>query len=130
MEILKKIDDLLIGWGISPSRADMFDQFGVTPGSVTTPELLQARNAKSFSDPNLYESVIATTHFRDGRLTEVRLYPIDLGVTATGAARGVPHMADAATGARILERLQRLSAPFGTRIDIVKGVGVIRIAAN
>ncbi|WP_374525582.1 CapA family protein [Sphingopyxis sp.] len=110
--------------------ADMFDQFGVTPGSVTTPELLQARNAKSFSDPNLYESVIATTHFRDGRLTEVRLYPIDLGVTATGAARGVPHMADAATGARILERLQRLSAPFGTRIDIVKGVGVIRIAAN
>ncbi|MGV7119224.1 CapA family protein [Sphingopyxis sp. 550A] len=110
--------------------ADMFDQFGVTPGSVTTPELLQARNAKSFSDPNLYESVIATTHFRDGRLTEVRLYPIDLGVTATGAARGVPHMADAATGARILERLQRLSEPFGTRIDIVKGVGIIRIAAN
>ena len=110
--------------------ADMFDQFGVTPGSVTTPELLQARNAKSFSDPNLYESVIATTHFRDGRLIEVRLYPIDLGVTATGAARGVPHMANAATGARILERLQRLSAPFGTRIDIVKGVGVIRIATN
>lgn len=110
--------------------ADMFDQFGVTPGSVTTPELLQARNAKSFSDPNLYESVIATTHFRDGRLTEVRLYPIDLGVTATGAARGVPHMADAATGARILERLQRLSAPFGTQIDIVKGVGVIKIGAN
>jgi len=108
--------------------ADMFDQFGVTPGSVTTPELLQARNAKSFSDPNLYESVIATTHFRDGRLTEVRLYPIDLGVTATGAARGVPNMADAATGARILERLQRLSAPFGTRIDIVKGVGIIRVA--
>lgn len=110
--------------------ADMFDQFGVTPGSVTTPELLQARNAKSFSDPNLYESVIATTHFRDGRLTEVRLYPIDLGVTATGAARGVPHMADAATGVRILERLQRLSEPFGTRIDIVKGVGIIRVAAN
>ena len=27
MEILKKIDDLLIGWGISPSRADMLDQF-------------------------------------------------------------------------------------------------------
>ena len=110
--------------------ADMFDQFGVTPGSVTTPELLQARNAKSFSDPNLYESVIAVTHFRDGRLTEVRLYPIDLGVAATGAARGVPHMADAATGARILERLQRLSAPFGTRIEIAKGVGLIRIAAE
>lgn len=110
--------------------ADMLDRYGVTPGSATTPEMLQARNAKSFSDPNLYESVIAVTHHRDGRLTEVRLHPIDLGVNAMGAARGVPNMADAATGARILERLQRLSAPFGTRIDIVKGVGVIRVVAN
>lgn len=27
MELLKKIDELLISWGISPSRADMLDQF-------------------------------------------------------------------------------------------------------
>ena len=45
MEILKKIDDLLIGWGISPSRADMLDQFiafalilAVAPGGCPMPE--------------------------------------------------------------------------------------------
>ncbi|MBZ9647510.1 CapA family protein [Sphingobium sp. 3R8] len=109
--------------------ADMYDQFGVEPGSVTTPELLAARNAKEFSDPKLYETVIAVSQYRDGRLSRINLYPVDLGVSATGAGRGVPHMADSATGARILERLQRLSQPFGTRITIERGVGVIAIAA-
>ena len=107
--------------------ADMYDQFGVTPGDVTTPELLQARNRATFSDPNLYESVIAQNHYVDGRLREIRLYPIDLGVNATGAERGVPRMADATIGRRILERLQRLSEPLGTRITIERGVGIIRI---
>ncbi|MGA1806313.1 CapA family protein [Sphingobium sp. WW5] len=109
--------------------ADMYDQFGITPGSVTAPELLQARGAKEFGDPNLYETVIAVSHYKDGQLSEIRLYPVDLGVNATGAGKGVPHLADAPTGARILERLQRLSAPFGTKIETVKGVGVIRVAA-
>ena len=110
--------------------ADMYDQFGITPGSVTAPELLQARGAKEFGDPNLYETVIAVSHYKDGRLSEIRLYPVDLGVNATGAGKGVPHLADATVGARILERLQRLSAPFGTKIETVKGVGVIRVAAS
>jgi poly-gamma-glutamate synthesis protein (capsule biosynthesis protein) len=109
--------------------ADMYDQFGITPGSVTAPELLQARGAKEFADPNLYETVIAVSRYRDGKLSEIRLHPVDLGVNMTGAGRGVPHLADAATSARILERLQRLSQPYGTRIAIEKGIGVIKIDA-
>ncbi len=107
--------------------ADMFDQYGVAPGSATTPEILQARNASEFGDPNLYESVIAVSKFRDGMIAEILLYPIDLGVHVQGAGRGVPHLADPAVGAEILARLQRLSAPFGTKIEIAKGIGVIRI---
>lgn len=107
--------------------ADMYDQFAITPGTVTAPELLQARGAKEFGDPNLYETVIAVSQFHDGKLSEIRLHPVDLGVNATGAGRGVPHMADAATGARILERLQRLSQPYGTRIVIDRGVGIIKL---
>jgi poly-gamma-glutamate synthesis protein (capsule biosynthesis protein) len=106
--------------------ADMYDQYGVAPGSATVPELLQARNARSFADPALYESVIAVSRYAGGVVSEIRLYPIDLGVSAKGAARGVPKMADGIVGRRILERMQRLSAPFGTTITIDKGVGVIR----
>jgi len=109
--------------------ADMYDQFGITPGTVTAPELLQARGAKEFGDPNLYETVIAVSQFRDGKLSEIRLHPIDLGVNVTGAGRGVPHIADAIVGARILERLQRLSQPYGTQIAIERGVGIIRLNA-
>jgi len=107
--------------------ADMYDQFGVSPDSATVPELLQARNAKTFSDPNLYESVIALTRYVDGRLSDIRLYPIDLGVAVKGADRGVPRMASRAQGDRILARLQKLSAPLGTTIRIENGVGVIRV---
>lgn len=110
--------------------ADMYEQYGVTPGSATTPELLAARNARTFADPALYESVIAISRYAGGRVAEIRLYPIDLGVAVQGAGRGVPAMADAAVGRRILERMQRLSAPFGTTISIEKGVGVIRVPAE
>ncbi|RYD94942.1 MAG: CapA family protein [Sphingomonadales bacterium] len=108
--------------------ADMYDQYGVAPGSATTPELLQARNARIFSDPRLYEGAIAVMRFTGGKVSEIRLHPVDLGVGATGAARGVPRAADPQVAQRILERLARLSKPFGTDIRIEKGVGVIRVA--
>lgn len=108
---------------------DMLEEYGVTPGSATVPEILQARNARIFGDRDLYESVIAINRYVGGDVSEIRLYPIDLGVAAQGAARGVPALADAVVGRRILERLQRLSAPFGTRIAIEDGVGVIRIVS-
>ena len=105
---------------------DMFQQYGVAPGAATVPELLQARNTRSFSDPNLYESVIATSRYVGGQVVEIRLYPIDLGVDVRGAGKGVPAMASPARAQAILERLQRLSAPFGTTISIEKNVGIIR----
>ncbi|WP_233503452.1 CapA family protein [Sphingomonas psychrotolerans] len=108
--------------------ADMYDQFGVSPDSATVPELLQARNARTFSDPNLYESVIALSRYSGGRLAEIKLYPIDLGVDVKGADRGVPRMAARAHGDKILGRLQTLSAALGTTIRIENGIGVIRVA--
>jgi len=107
--------------------ADMYEQYGLAPGTVTVPELLQARGERVFSDLRLYESVIAISRYEGGRVAEIRLYPIDLGVEARGADRGVPRMANPVVGRRILERLQALSRPFGTQITIEKGIGVIRL---
>jgi poly-gamma-glutamate capsule biosynthesis protein CapA/YwtB (metallophosphatase superfamily) len=110
--------------------ADVFDQYGVEPGSTTTPELLQSRNTRSFADARFYESVIARMRYMGGKVSEIRLYPIDLGVELAGATRGVPRTASKAIGQRILERLQGQSAAFGTKIAIENGVGVIRLPAN
>jgi poly-gamma-glutamate capsule biosynthesis protein CapA/YwtB (metallophosphatase superfamily) len=109
---------------------DIYEEYGVAAGTTTTAEFLQARNGREFSDRDLYESVIAINRYVHGRVSEIRLYPIDLGVSKQGAARGVPTLAGAALGRRTLERLQRLSQPFGTHISIEKGVGIIRVTAN
>ena len=70
----------------------------------------------------------AVSEYADGSLAEVRLYPIELGYDSPRMAhRGVPRMADSATARRILERLQELSAPYGTEISIQGNVGIIRL---
>jgi poly-gamma-glutamate synthesis protein (capsule biosynthesis protein) len=74
-----------------------------------------------------YDGVVAVTDFEDGRATTVRLYPIDVGNTYDPERRGNPHLADPEVARRILENLQRDSAPFGTVIEIEGSVGVIRI---
>ena len=77
--------------------------------------------------PAKYESVVAVSRFAGDRLVEVRLHPIELRYDSERMAhRGIPETAPPDVGRRILERLQELSAPLGTRITIEGGVGVIR----
>ncbi|WP_404710436.1 CapA family protein [Sphingomonas sp. MMS24-J13] len=106
---------------------EMYEDYGIAPGSATVPGLLQARNAQSFADNVIFEAVIAVSRFVGGNVQEIRLYPLDLGTALKGAGRGVPRLADAVVGRRILERLQTLSAPYGTTITIEKNVGIIRV---
>lgn len=76
--------------------------------------------------PAKYESFIAVSTFSGGRLTEVRLHPVELRYAAERMARrGIPRIAPPETARRILTRLQTLSAPYGTAIEIDGNVGVI-----
>lgn len=80
--------------------------------------------------PEWYDSVVATMEFRGGKVAELRLYPLTLGRDGEGRSRadqGLPRLATGARANEILESLRRQSAAYGTRIDIEKGVGVIRI---
>jgi len=77
--------------------------------------------------PAKYESIVAVSEYNGAQLVEVRLYPVELGYASVRMAhRGVPVMADSATSRRILERLQELSAPYGTEISIRGDIGIIR----
>jgi poly-gamma-glutamate synthesis protein (capsule biosynthesis protein) len=96
--------------------------------TATDAEFNAMWNRLVFSGDVWYQSVVATSRFDKGQLAEIRLHPIDLGYTARGADRGVPRLATPDVARTILERLQRLSQPFGTRIAIEQGVGVIRTA--
>jgi poly-gamma-glutamate synthesis protein (capsule biosynthesis protein) len=73
--------------------------------------------------PGWYDSVLAISDFESAKLKAVRLYPIDLANSQP--SRGLPHFATGARAQEILARLQRDSAPLGTRIVVENGVGVI-----
>ena len=71
------------------------------------------------------ESMLATSRYEDGKLAEVRIYPIDLRVDGPNSWIGIPRISPPEIGARILQRVQRLSKELGTNIVIENNVGVI-----
>jgi poly-gamma-glutamate synthesis protein (capsule biosynthesis protein) len=77
-------------------------------------------------EPVNYQGVIGWSRYEHGQVAEVRLYPVDLGYDAPIADAGMPRLASPAVARAVLERMQKLSAPFGTTITIEGAVGVIR----
>jgi hypothetical protein len=97
-------------------------------GDVTQAEnVVGGLEARGVVEPVNYESAIAVSRFDKGQLQEVRVYPIWARHDGPLSRRGVPMTAPPATAQRILQRLQKLSEPFGTRIAIENNVGVIRV---
>ena len=121
-----------------PMPADFYAQYRDSlPGAFKNPEkatdadFVNVLNAESFAGDLPFESVITESRFDHGRVSEIRLYPIDLGYGMKLTESGIPRVASAEKGMQILKRLQAVSAPYGTKIDIVSdtdwhSVGVIR----
>ena len=106
--------------------SDLYEQYKMDPASATDAEFNAMWNQLVFGGEVWYQSVLTTARFAGGRLAEIRLHPVDLSYTARGADRGVPRPASPEVARTILQRMQRLSEPFGTRIAIDGSVGVIR----
>ena len=111
----------------TPVGADMFAAHGKDPRADTDAEVTTAEMTKAFSDQVFYESVVTVSRFEQNQLTEVRLYPIELDYSKRFANRGIPRLVAGPHATKILGRLQRLSEPFGTQINIVNDVGVISL---
>jgi hypothetical protein len=88
-----------------------------------------------------WSSAVAVIEMDGHRMTGMKLHPVEMGrdilpsevriTRQTGSGthprtEGRPMMADKENGRRILERIQRLSAEFGTKVDIEDGVGVVK----
>jgi poly-gamma-glutamate capsule biosynthesis protein CapA/YwtB (metallophosphatase superfamily) len=113
--------------------ADLYENLGLGPEALPS----EADDARSDHDrrgipvdPLLWQSVIARVVFRDGRPATIILTPISLGFGKKRTERGYPELADAALATQILERLQKLSQPFGTEIAIKDRIGTITIKAG
>jgi poly-gamma-glutamate capsule biosynthesis protein CapA/YwtB (metallophosphatase superfamily) len=84
------------------------------------------------TQPERMEALLTESHFENGQLTEVRLYPVDLGqdLSRPFSRTGIPMTPSPEMAERVLEKIQRLSKPFGTKIVIENGVGVIRVSGD
>ena len=60
----------------------------------------------------------------NGKITEIRLYPITLNMELPRGRRGWPCLRK---DREVLDYLQKLSEPFGTKLEIKDGFGVIRL---
>lgn len=79
--------------------------------------------------PDNMEALLATARFEGGKLVEARLHPVDIGIEHRPTSKaGNPTIPTPEISRRILEKVQRLSKPFGTTIAIENGVGVIRVS--
>jgi poly-gamma-glutamate capsule biosynthesis protein CapA/YwtB (metallophosphatase superfamily) len=92
-------------------------------------------------DERWWSSAVSVIEMEGHKMTGMKLYPVEMGREAsrdmtirrrTGSGshpltEGRPMLADKKNGQRILERIQGLSAAFGTKIEIIGGVGEIRL---
>ena len=74
--------------------------------------------------PEIWFSVVGGFTVEDGKVTEVQLYPISLGQNKPRSQKGVPVLSG---DEEVLRYLQKLSDPFGTKIEIKDGVGTIAL---
>ena len=100
------------------------------PERVTDTDVAVQGNFPYFAGDVVYESILAVALFRAGRLSELRLYPIDLGYDRVPTESGTPRLAKPEKSRRILERLRNISTPYGTRIEIEGSAGVVRLGRN
>ncbi len=78
------------------------------------------------------EVLLVTAHYEGGKLTEVQLYPAELGqdMKRPLSRLGIPMTPTPEMAQRILAKVQKISKQFGTTISIENNVGVIRLAPS
>jgi poly-gamma-glutamate capsule biosynthesis protein CapA/YwtB (metallophosphatase superfamily) len=108
------------------AATEVYESPGMPPPPKPSPDREVTANPGGLNPPIWYDGIVATTEYDGPTLKTIRLYPLDLGNTFDRMRRGIPHFADAAAAERILKKLQAVSAPFGTKIEIEGLVGVIR----
>ncbi|MBI4529269.1 MAG: CapA family protein [Deltaproteobacteria bacterium] len=110
--------------------ADAYERFDLDV-KATPADFLDARTNNDTKghpgDPLYWENMVAVCDFRQRKLSEVKIYPIDQGHGRPRGQRGRPVLAEGDVARRVLERVQRLSRIHGTEVAIKDGAGLIRV---
>ena len=110
--------------------AEAYSRFGLDR-DATPADFLDARSGngtRSFPAFREYwESFVATCQFRDRRLTELRLHPVDLGYGRSRAQRGRPVRARGEVAQQTLRRVAALSRHHGADVVLDGETATVRL---
>lgn len=99
----------------------------LNPGNLTGTEARELAGGDTQDEPASV-AYMAHTTYEDGRLVEIRLYPMDVGIGRRAWSReNIPETPSPELARSILERIQKYSEPFGTKISIENNIGIIRV---
>jgi poly-gamma-glutamate synthesis protein (capsule biosynthesis protein) len=100
--------------------ADFYERLGLDPIVSTPGDGFDRRNSRGRGgfphDRAYWETVVAWWEMENGRLRDVRLYPVDLGHGLPRPRRGRPVLAQDPLAAQIIARMDGLCRPFGTQV--------------
>jgi len=113
---------------VSTLPSDFYKKYNLNPNHNVA-DALDIRsdyNTKGLGvNQHVWESVIAEWDInKDNEYISIRLYPIELGFGMKRYEIGWPKLSQE-NSHNILERLQQLSTPYGTNIEIQDGIGTI-----
>jgi len=72
----------------------------------------------------MFEAIVPYWEMEDGKLTKLELMPVELNFDKSRSMGGWPRPK---YDDGIIERLAKMSEAYGTKIDIVDGIGVVRL---
>ncbi|MCL2006676.1 MAG: CapA family protein [Treponema sp.] len=81
---------------------------------------------KDLKNMESMESVTAQLDYDKGKLKQITLRPVEFGYDVPISQRGMPRKPKPDVADRILKRIQRMSVPLGTKVDIQGEIGVIK----
>ncbi len=118
---------------IEPMPDDMYETYGLGPEALAA-DFYDARSkidsktglATSYypAQADIWETVVAIPVFEGDTVTEIRLYPVDMGFRMPRSQQGTPRLADPALAKKIIDRMSKMSEQYGTRIVFRDGIGV------
>jgi poly-gamma-glutamate synthesis protein (capsule biosynthesis protein) len=75
-------------------------------------------------NPWWWQSAVFAISLKGGKLTDIKLYPITLQMDAPRTQLGRPLIAIGKQAKEIIQRVKKLSEPFGTQIEYRNGIGI------
>ena len=120
---------MLHGIELYRGRPIFYDLGGLVFHTITAP---------GYYLPEIWESVIADAEFAGGKLTALKLRPVALNERGEGEppakrfyeTRGAPSLATGEAARAILDRLAKLSAPYGTQLSIAGDSATVSLSSN